>query len=136
MSEPEQGTNDPAIAPAIAPAVAAAIRDILAALAADAGTEAPRPFDPGDPVGHGTIRLRGRPDGPAAVPVAGEPVGHGTIRLRGRREAPAPVAFAFAAEPVGHGRIRLHGRPLESPATAAGALDPRADILAAFAAHA
>ncbi len=159
MSEPEQGTSGPAISAA----VAAAIRDILAALEADAGAAPARTGDPGGPVGHGTIRLRGRPDGPAAVPAVADPVGHGTIRLRGRSEGPASVAVAAEpvghgtirlrgrpvgpvpsaaatpagpAEPVGHGKIRLHGRPLASPGPPVGALDPRADILAAFAAQA
>ncbi len=163
MSEPEQDTGGLVIAPA----VAAAIRDILAALEADAGAQGTQGAGSGEPVGHGTIRLRGRPDGPAPVVMAAEPVGHGTIRLRGRTEEPAPVAVAAEpvghgtirlrgrpdgprsakpvaappaepsgpAGPVGHGTIRLHGRPVESPSPPAGALDPRADILAASAAN-
>ena len=94
-------------------AAKAALLDILAAIEADAAA-------PGavGPVGHGTIRLRGRPDGPAMVvaPVAvAAPVGHGPIRLRDRRAEPAPSVAEDAP---------------------AAALDPIADIVAALAADA
>jgi hypothetical protein len=59
MSEPVQGTDGREITPA----VAAAIRDILAAFEADSS----RAHGMGEPVGHGTIRLHGRPLAPPVV---------------------------------------------------------------------
>jgi hypothetical protein len=92
--------------------------------------------DPEQPAGGRTIDPHAIPGRPP-----GEPVGHGTIRLRGRADGPAPGAVVAApAEPVGHGTIRLHGQSVgpavEENPRAADVFDPIADILAALAATA